>query len=96
MRLFVTACLSACVLAVSAAGLTAAPEESSEGAQAHPGGAVERLERPAAESPAQTASQGALDAPVRRSEYVVGPNDVFSLNLWGEVNVRTRLTVTPE
>jgi len=41
-------------------------------------------------------SEGSLDAPVLRSEYVVGPNDIFSLNIWGEVNTRTRLTVTPE
>jgi protein involved in polysaccharide export with SLBB domain len=37
-----------------------------------------------------------LDGPVGRDEYVVGPNDVLALSLWGEVNVTAPLTVTPE
>lgn len=39
---------------------------------------------------------GALDGPVGREEYVVGPSDVLALSLWGEVNVTAPLTVTPE
>jgi len=38
----------------------------------------------------------ALDSPVSRDEYVVGPGDVLALSIWGEVNVTAPLTVTSE
>jgi protein involved in polysaccharide export with SLBB domain len=41
-------------------------------------------------------SAGALDGPVGRDEYIVGPGDVLALSLWGEVNVTAPLAVTPE
>jgi polysaccharide export outer membrane protein len=37
-----------------------------------------------------------LDAPVEPSEYVVGPGDVFALNIWSSMPVEHQLTVTPE
>ena len=37
-----------------------------------------------------------LDGPIVRSEYTVGPHDVFSLTLWGEANITTSLSVMPE
>jgi protein involved in polysaccharide export with SLBB domain len=38
----------------------------------------------------------ALDAPVDRAEYIVGPDDVFALKLWGELNATLTIEVTPE
>lgn len=39
---------------------------------------------------------GALDQPVDRGEYTVGPGDQFVLSFWGEVNRSVPITVTPE
>jgi len=38
----------------------------------------------------------ALDAPIDPDEYVVGPGDILSTNLWGEVDVGHELQITPE
>lgn len=37
-----------------------------------------------------------LDAPVDPAEYVIGPGDVFALNIWSSMPVEHQLTVTPE
>jgi len=38
----------------------------------------------------------ALDAPIDRAGYLIGPSDVFALKLWGEVSLTVSLEVTPE
>ena len=38
----------------------------------------------------------ALDAPIDPDEYVVGPGDILSINLWGEVDAGHELQITPE
>ncbi|HXG00725.1 MAG TPA: polysaccharide biosynthesis/export family protein, partial [Bacteroidota bacterium] len=43
-----------------------------------------------------TGKSFALDAPVDPAEYVVGPGDVFALNIWSSMPVEHQLTVTPE
>jgi protein involved in polysaccharide export with SLBB domain len=53
------------------------------------------VEREIPELPTPTGAT-ALDAPVDRREYLVGPGDGFALSLWGEVNTTVSLTVTPE
>lgn len=90
MRLSVIACLIAGAFAVT-------PTTSAEKGVDESAGMADTVEQPAV--PTQVSippSEASLDAPVLRSEYIVGPYDVFSLNLWGEVNTRTRLVVTPE
>lgn len=37
-----------------------------------------------------------LDAPIGRTEYLLGPGDVIDLSIFGELNVLHRLPVTPE
>jgi protein involved in polysaccharide export with SLBB domain len=51
-------------------------------------------ERPLAALP--SASSGSLDGPVDRDAYIVGPGDIFTLALWGEINMAVPVTVTPE
>jgi len=70
------------VVPAPVSGLPAAPDETAVGS------------RPPATAPALPA--GALDGPVGRDEYLVGPYDVLALSLWGEVNATAPLTVTPE
>jgi len=37
-----------------------------------------------------------LDAPIRRTEYVLGPGDIVDVSMFGDVNATHSLTVTPE
>jgi protein involved in polysaccharide export with SLBB domain len=50
---------------------------------------------PVAPQPVQAAAP-LLDAPVSRTGYLLGPGDVLSLSLFGDLNQLQALTVTPE
>jgi polysaccharide biosynthesis/export protein len=49
-----------------------------------------------APAPAQLPTGPLLDAPVSRSEYLLGPGDVVDVAIFGETNRLTRAAVTPE
>ncbi len=80
------------VLALAAA-LAAAPPGLAQNPAAMEEGLPEEFVLPEVPLPRPTA---ALDAPVDRAEYVVGPDDVFALKLWGEINAALTIEVTPE
>lgn len=43
-----------------------------------------------------TMSDQILEGPVNPTKYIVGPNDMFSLGIWGVLNQAIPLSVTPE
>lgn len=84
---FVLAGLLGTLLA-GGAGQSWAQQGSVAGADTLPSAARGVTLSPAAGQP--------LDAPIRRSEYLLGPGDVVSLSLLGEQNLLYTLDVTPE
>jgi polysaccharide export outer membrane protein len=76
------------ILLTGGAGPAWAQQGNVPGADTPPSTAGGVILSPAAGQP--------LDAPIRRSEYLLGPGDVVSLSLLGEQNLLYTLGVTPE
>lgn len=82
------------MLALVVTGLGGSPRAAAQGVQTFASDTLARTGASTARAPA--AAGTLLDAPVSRTEYVLGPGDQVDVSIFGDINRLHSLTVTPE